>query len=224
MKKIIASILALTALTSAMVGCSSGKSDVNSALPANYSELKKVDTEYFGETTYDGIKIVYNTHNWVETDLGYNTFTLFKRDEMSGDNVANITFANSDSIPSGMTINQYLSELKSSLGDLSTTGTTIYNEQIMKLDGFEVAYLENTIEITDAMLDSMIELGIFTEEMIELSGGRDVITSIEPTKQVSIGRIVGEKAYTFTGTYYNNDSKQDVIDGIVAILQNIEIN
>lgn len=224
MKKIIATLLALTSIMTMVVGCSSNNNSTNSALPANYSKLNTIDTGSFGETTFDGLKIVYNTHYWVQQDNEFGTFSLLKRDEINSENVTNISFAYPDSIPSGMTINQFLSELTSSIDELAVAGTTVYNDQIMKIGDIEVAYLENTMEITDEFIDSMIELGVFTEEMIELSGGREILTSIAPTKQVSIGRIIGEKAYTFTGTYYDNSSKQDVIDGIVAIMQNLEIN
>lgn len=224
MKKIIATLLALTSIATMFVGCSSSSDKVNSALPVTYSKLETIDTEYFGETTYEGLSINYDTHVWVEEDLGFGTFTLLKRSISADGGVANISFAYSDSIPSGMTVSQLLSELKSSLGDVSPSGLKVVSSEIKTIDGVEVAYLEHITEISDEVLDSMVEMGVISEEMIEMSGGREVLTSIPATRQVSIGRIIGEKSYTFTGTYYDDSDKQVVIDAVVGILQDLKVN
>lgn len=118
----------------------------------------------------------------------------------------------------------WIEDMLSQLEDGALEGFAITVESIEPrlLNGEAVVYAEIVTQITDEMIDLMIEQGVYTEEQIENAGGREVLLSIPPTTQISITAKQGGYLYTCTGTYFDQEQKQMVLDTMAIVIGTVE--
>lgn len=107
-------------------------------------------------------------------------------------------------------------------GALDAFDITVESIEPRLLNGEAVVYAEIVTQITDEMIDLMIEQGVYTEEQIESIGGREVILAIPPTTQISITAKRDGYLYTCTGTYYEQEQKQEVLDTMAIVIGTLE--
>lgn len=103
-------------------------------------------------------------------------------------------------------------------------GINVKVSEVRSLNGNPVVYMEVLTQITDEMIDMMIDSGVYTEEMIEAAGGRETLLAVPPTTQIAIYTAKDGNVFSCTGTYYAEDQKQDVLDTMTILLGTAEKN
>lgn len=103
-------------------------------------------------------------------------------------------------------------------------GITVEASEVRSLNGEPVVYMELITQITDEMLDLMIDSGIYTEEMIDSIGGRETLLAAPPTTQIAIYTVKDGTILSCTGTYYAPEQKQNVLDTMSIMIQTAEEN
>lgn len=103
-------------------------------------------------------------------------------------------------------------------------GISVEASEVRSLNGNPVVYMEIVTQITDEMIDLMIDSGVYTEEMIESAGGRETLLAAPPTTQIAIYTVKDGTLFSCTGTYYAGDQKQMVLDTMTIMLETAEEN
>lgn len=119
-------------------------------------------------------------------------------------------------------IDDALEELQEEMPAMYGDSITIESIDVRVLNGEKVIYTEIVTQITDEMIDLLIDQGVYTEEQIEASGGREALLSIPPTTQVAIYAAKDGYGYVCTGTYYAEEQKQMVLDTMTIMIGTIE--
>lgn len=94
--------------------------------------------------------------------------------------------------------------------------------ELRTLNGELVAYVENTLTYTNEAIDQGIESGVVTEEMINASGGRDVFLNLPPMSQLTIFPVVDGHLWVFSGAYFNEEQKEEMIDAIAIAIESLD--
>ena len=97
------------------------------------------------------------------------------------------------------------------------SGFSIEKNEMKTFDGQPIIYYETKAQLTDDMIDIMIENGSITESDIDAVGGRDALMAIGETDQIGISAIVDGKIVMVTGTYYDNSD--DVMEAMKLLLK-----
>lgn len=114
--------------------------------------------------------------------------------------------------------------MEDSLAMLEQNATiTVETCEMRSFNGEPVIYMENFTAFSDAVIDEMIENEQWTEEMIEEAGGREEILRIPDSRSIIVYAVAGEKLVVYGGTYYTEDQKQMVADGVNVMLQTTEM-
>lgn len=58
-----------------------------------------------------------------------------------------------------------------------------------------------------------------TQDDVDAAGGRDAILSIPPTDQITLYAVTGAYLYIYTGTYYEENQKADVLEALTVMAQ-----
>lgn len=119
-------------------------------------------------------------------------------------------------------IDDALEQLQEEFSEEYGDSITIESIEVRTLDGKKVIYSEVVTKINDEMIDLMIEEGIYTEADIDALGGRERILSAPPTTQVAIYAEKDGYVYVCTGTYYEEDQKQMVLDTMTIMIGTME--
>ena len=80
-------------------------------------------------------------------------------------------------------------------------------------------YTETVTRFNDEMLDRLLEQGVITQDDVDAAGGRDAILSIPPTDQITLYAVTGAYLYIYTGTYYEESQKADVLEALTVMAQ-----
>lgn len=163
----------------------------------------------------------YPTDGWMAVEG--NPVQIYWEETIGSGQAVNITMslASTSKAPDDY---DWIEDMLSQLEDGALEGFAITVESIEPrlLNGEAVVYAELVTQITDEMIDLMIEEGVYTEEAIENAGGREVLLSIPPTTQISITAKQGGYLYTCTGTYYDQEQKQMVLDTMAIVIGTVE--
>lgn len=87
------------------------------------------------------------------------------------------------------------------------------------INGKSVIYTETVTRFNDEMLDRLLEQGVITQDDVDTAGGRDAILSIPPTDQITLYAVTGAYLYIYTGTYYEESQKADVLEALTVMAQ-----
>lgn len=161
----------------------------------------------------------YPADGWIAVED--NPLQIFWSETVGSGQAVNITMSLASTAKAP---DNWLEDMLSQFQDGALEGFDITIESIEPrlLNGEAVVYAEIVTQITDEMIDLMIEQGVYTEEEIESIGGREVLLAIPPTKQISVTAKQGDYAYTCTGTYYNQEQKQLVLDAMAIVVGTVE--
>lgn len=113
-----------------------------------------------------------------------------------------------------------LKELKNS--DMAE-GMEIGVAEMRTLAGEPVGYVESTTTYTENMIDFYLENSGITEEQLEAMGGREALLNAPPTRQIQIYAVVDGNIAIVTGTYYDDASKERLLDVMNILLQTAEV-
>lgn len=96
--------------------------------------------------------------------------------------------------------------------------------EVRSLNGEPVVYMELMTQVTDEMIDLMIDSGVYTEEMIDSIGGHEALLAAPPTTQIAIYTAKDGTIFSCTGTYYAPEQKQNVLNTMSIMIQTAEEN
>lgn len=96
-------------------------------------------------------------------------------------------------------------------------GFTVVKNEMRTFNGEPVIYYETKTEITDDMIDLLIENGNMTEADIDAMGGRDRLKEVGETDSIGIAAVIDGKIVIVTGTYY--DDSADVLEAMKLLLK-----
>ena len=163
----------------------------------------------------------YPADGWMA--MAGNPIQIYWSETMGSGQAVNITMSLASTAKAPDNYN-WVEDMLSQLEDGALEGYDITIESIEPrlLNGEVVVYAEIVTQITDEMIDLMIEQGVYTEEQIENAGGRELLLSIPPTTQISITAKQGGYLYTCTGTYYDHEQKQMVLDTMAIVIGTAE--
>ena len=110
-----------------------------------------------------------------------------------------------------------MDDLMTEIKNMNVSGFSIEKNEMKTFDGQPIIYYETKTQLTDDMIDIMIENGSITESDIDAVGGRDALMAIGETDQLGISAIVDGKIVMVTGTYYDNSD--DVMEAMKLLLK-----
>ena len=70
----------------------------------------------------------------------------------------------------------------------------------------------------------MIESGAITEAQIESMGGREALLSIPETNQIQIYAVIDGNLMIYTGTFYDENSREETLDVMRIMIDTTKIS
>ena len=104
------------------------------------------------------------------------------------------------------------------------SGISIDRSEIMSFNGENIIYMECSTTITDELIDTLIEQGSITEDMIDSMGGRDVLKASGNNTQLMLHAVIDGNIATVTGSYVGEQNKNAILDGMKVLLQTAEVS
>ena len=188
---------------------------------AGYPVIEPMDTTgmTLDSAEFDGVKVSYPAEDWA-FDSSLGLLSLYAVEALGTGQAYNINVQATGEVSAAITekdMEQLMAEMAQYEGYI-----TINEHGLYELYGEPVIMMQSTIQITEAYIDQMLEMGAFTEEQIEALGGREALLAIPPTTQLSVYAVVDGCLYTYVGTYYTEEQKQNVLDCITVLVANTE--
>lgn len=134
---------------------------------------------------------------------------------------ANFTFAVGD--PYTSPLNRTMLDAFAEACRQSSTFLTVELAELRTVEGAPAMYLETTVTYTAEAIDSALAQGLLTEELLESAGGREAFLNTPPIHQLMVCPTAENFLCIFTGTYFDEEQKQDVLDAIALAMTEIDI-
>ena len=231
MKKLFAMLLVFCLMT----GCSAQPQETSAApaqpqdtavapVEVSYPEIPAAALDYMTYATQENqdIRVSYPL-DMLTPDTEVYPMTFYLNDSLETDFFANINIQKSIEFP-GVLDESALEEFMEAFGaQYAASGMTITLSELRTLHGQPVIYLEAVTQITDTVIDIMIEQGILTEEYIESIGGRDILKALPPTYNTGIYGVVDSHIAMYTASYQDEAHRQPLIDVMTVLFSNTEI-
>lgn len=99
----------------------------------------------------------------------------------------------------------------------------IKTSEMRSLKGEPVLYFEWTQAMSEASIQAMLDSGEWTAEWLEMNGGFDAFLNMEPVDMVVVMGVVDEHLICYIGSYYEEESKADILDAITVLFQTSEV-
>ncbi len=184
----------------------------------DYPPLEKVDLssmtlETVGNSTFS---VQYPAGKWIGSD-GTSPLIIYYTDTLDTGEAVNINVQQSGTY-SGKFTEKYMNKLTDGITE-SFPNIEILNAELRSINGKSVIYTETVTRFNDEMLDLLLEQGVLTQEDIDGAGGRDAILSIPPTDQITLYAVTGAYLYIYTGTYYEESQKADLLQAMTVMAQ-----
>ena len=213
MRKYLSLLAALLCL-GLLAGCGSEPA-------TDYPELAAADVSAYELASAQNadLKVSFPAETWT-ADPDSDPLTVYYTDpagDSFGANV-NIQLGGDDTSIS----EAYKDALVEAIGEQSPF-LHVNKAQVMRLGEDPVVYLENTVTIDDAAIDFMIESGVWTEDWVTEQGGREVFLAIPDTESLSLYAPCGDQMLIYTGSYYDDEQKDAVLEAMTIMAQTAEI-
>lgn len=184
----------------------------------DYPPLEKVDLssmtlETVGNSTFS---VQYPAGKWTGSD-GTSPLIIYYSDTLGTGEAVNINVQQSGTY-SGKFTEKYMNKLTDGITE-SFPNIEILRAELRSINGRSVICTETVTRFNDEMLDLLLEQGVLTQADIDNAGGRDVILSIPPTDQITLYAVTGAYLYIYTGTYYEESQKADVLQALTVMAQ-----
>ena len=164
-------------------------------------------------------EFLYDTNTWT-IDTSTKPYTFYYNDSIDNGMVANFNAQLGGEFNYKLN-DKLLKEIEK--GHLSKNPfIDVTFSELRALNGELVAYVENTLTYTNEAIDQGIESGVVTEEMINASGGRDVFLNLPPMSQLTIFPVVDGHLWVFSGAYFNEEQKEEMIDAIAIAIESLD--
>ena len=171
--------------------------------------------------TNDTLTFEYPSDEWV---VGESISPVIKVIlYFTGENAAeNTNISVGTSAPSKeITLYDYVALMPLQL-EKSSPGTKVSLSEVRVINDMEIGYLEMTTKITEDEMNYGLEQGIFTEESIEDAGGKEAFLNQPEVKQIQMSLYIGGNLTNITGTYYNDNEKEDVLKAMCTMVQTVK--
>ena len=184
----------------------------------DYPPLEKVDLssmtlETVGNSTFS---VQYPAGKWTGSD-GTSPLIIYYSDTLGTGEAVNINVQQSGTY-SGKFTEKYMNKLTDGITE-SFPNIEILRAELRSINGRSVICTETVTRFNDEMLDLLLEQGVLTQADIDNAGGRDVILSIPPTDQITLYAVTGAYLYLYTGTYYEESQKADLLQAMTVMAQ-----
>ena len=164
-------------------------------------------------------EFLYDTNTWT-IDTSTKPYTFYYNDSIDNGMVANFNAQLGGEFNYKLN-DKLLKEIEK--GHLSKNPfIDVTFSELRALNGELVAYVENTLTYTNEAIDQGIASGVVTEEMINASGGRDVFLNLPPMSQLTIFPVVDGHLWVFSGAYFNEEQKEEMIDAIAIAIESLD--
>lgn len=213
MKRILAAGLMLLALA----GCGTTNTET-----AEYPAMDLVDISKMDLATAENgtAKYQYAADVWTTEGEVVNSLALYTKDTVGTEKPVAINVQIAGERKKALDedlMNQVLEQLE------KNASLTVEKCELRSFDGNPVIYMENSFTFNDAVIDKMIENGVWTEESLEQAGGRETILAIPDSHSIVVYGILDGNLVIYGGTYYEDAQKQEVLDAINVMIQTTEI-
>lgn len=184
----------------------------------DYPPLEKVDLSSMtlGTVSNSTFSTQYPADKWTGSD-GTSPLIIYYNDTQGTGQAVNINAQQSGTY-SGKFTEKYMNKLTESITE-SFPNIEILNAELRSINGKSVIYTETVTRFNDEMLDRLLEQGVITQDDVDAAGGRDAILSIPPTDQITLYAVTGACLYIYTGTYYEESQKADVLEALTVMAQ-----
>ena len=184
----------------------------------DYPPLEKVDLssmtlETVGNSTFS---VQYPANKWTGSD-GTSPLIIYYTDTLDTGEAVNINVQQSGTY-SGKFTEKYMNKLTDGITE-SFPNIEILRAELRSINGKSVIYTETVTRFNDEMLDLLLEQGVLTQDDVDAAGGRDAILSIPPTDQITLYAVTGAYLYIYTGTYYEESQKADLLQAMTVMAQ-----
>ncbi len=187
---------------------------------ANATVLEAADTGSLelGEVSNSSFSMQYPSEDWYGDD-GSNPLSIYYNATLGTNQAVNINVQKSANYNAKLT-EKDLKDVVAGLSD-SENGLSVelVKSELRAFNGETVLYFEMVSQMTDAVIDYMLESGTWTQDFIDSLGGREVLLNIPPTDQIMIYAVIDGGLYVYTGTYYEADQKDIVLDCMTVLMQ-----
>ena len=219
MKKNKLTLLLALALVFAMVfsGCGSQQA------PAD--DIPVIKTPEVDSSALERVNVFYaefptDTNTWVLDD-STEPYVLYYADSLMSDRACN--FSVNIGQPFDHAIDQ---EVLDAFVESYTTANVFITENLSELrllNGETVIYTESSLHYTDETIDYALEEGIIAEELLDSLGGREFFLNTPPMDQVTVCPVIDGYLCVFTGTYFDQEQKQAILDAIAIATTDMEV-
>ncbi len=184
----------------------------------DYPPLEKVDlTSMTLETVSNStFSMQYPADKWTGTD-GTSPLIVYYNDTAESSQAVNINAQQSGTY-SGKFTEKYMNKLVESITK-SFPNIEFVKAELRSINGKSVIYTETVSGFSDEMLDLLLEKGVLTQDAIDAAGGREAILAIPPTDQVTLYAVTGAYLYVYTGSYYEESQRADVLEALTVMAQ-----
>lgn len=184
----------------------------------DYPPLEKVDlTSMTLETVSNStFSMQYPADKWTGTD-GTSPLIVYYNDTAESSQAVNINAQQSGTY-SGKFTEKYMNKLVESITE-SFPNIEFVKAELRSINGKSVIYTETVSGFSDEMLDLLLEKGVLTQDAIDAAGGREAILAIPPTDQVTLYAVTGAYLYVYTGSYYEESQRADVLEALTVMAQ-----
>ena len=181
--------------------------------PLEKVDLSSMTLETVGNSTFS---VQYPAGKWIGSD-GTSPLIIYYTDTLDTGEAVNINVQQSGTY-SGKFTEKYMNKLTDGITE-SFPNIEILNAELRSINGKSVICTETVTRFNDEMLDLLLEQGVLTQEDIDGAGGRDAILSLPPTDQITLYAVTGAYLYIYTGTYYEESQKADLLQAMTVMAQ-----
>lgn len=184
----------------------------------DYPPLEKVDLASMTLETVSNstFSMQYPADKWTGTD-GTSPLIVYYNDTAESSQAVNINAQQSGTY-SGKFTEKYMNKLVESITE-SFPNIEFVKAELRSINGKSVIYTETVSGFSDEMLDLLLEKGVLTQDAIDAAGGREAILAIPPTDQVTLYAVTGAYLYVYTGSYYEESQRADVLEALTVMAQ-----
>lgn len=210
MKKRIAALIA-ACLCLTLCGCG-GKA---------YPKMRCVDISGLplSEVSNSAVKVQYPNELWYgvgDTD----PLELYYQPTMETDQVININVQKLSECRAEPT-EQDMKDIVDGLKEMYVS-IDIKDAELRDLNGSTVIYMEGTFSFADDVIDLVLESGKWTQAYLDAMGGREALLALPPTEQMFLYLVKDGWLYLYTGTYFEEQHHDMVLDTITVLAQTTE--
>lgn len=212
-KKFSSVIFLILVLVVSLWGCGEKTPSYPDMGDVNMPENAKTGENEDFSAQFDGEKWIF--------DDSIGSFAIYDKEVYEAGNpdksCGNINAIVSDEYEGPLT-QEDLDSMTKSMESMGMSGYTIKSKELKSLEGETVIYYESEVELTDEMIDFLVENGGITESQIEELGGREELKKARKTNQTGVCAIIDGRVVIFTGSYYSEDEKDDTLEAIKVLI------